>query len=169
MLHTQLQIIFGKRAVKNKKNKTKTPNPRRPVTALVMQSQPEGSTSAKDLTPKRDFLTVGCSHISAATEAWRPDLYALPEWWWHGCSEGLFSAGPVLAWLPKSFLMNPDQQNPTFQDQSRQKLLKTLPLYFFLLFLEVSFPAPRPLRQRKYQPNMQVWLLALDICYKIGG
>lgn len=69
------------------------------------------------------------------------------------CSEGLFLADSILVWLPKTFLMNLDQQNPTaFQDLRRQKLSKTN----FLLFLEVPFPAPMALRQRKYQSNMQV-------------
>lgn len=83
---------------------------------------------------------TGCSHTSAATEAREPDLCVLRVVVAWLLRRPLFSAGSVLAWLPKSILMN-----PTFQDLNRQKLSKTLPLYFFfLLFLEVPFPAPRP-------------------------
>lgn len=107
---------------------------------------------------------VGCSHISAATEAWGTDLcisrMVVAAWL---LRRPLLSAGSVLAWLPKPFLMNLDQQNPTaLQDLSRHKLLKTSPFFFLSIIFRSSSPRPRPLRQRKYQPNMP-WI------YAIGG
>lgn len=118
-----------------------------------MQSQLEGSTLAKDLTPKRlsdDWvLPYLCSHwglrarplcTSRVVVAW---LLRRP----------LFLAGSVLAWLPKSILMN-----SIFQDLNRQKLSKTLPLYFFLLFLEVPFPAPRPTPKTEKVPTQYAGL-----------
>lgn len=147
MLHTQLQIIFGEsskktkqKQKKNKKTKTKpkpktTQKHRRPATALIMQSQLEGSTLAKISDPKEGFPDGWLSpHLCSQ----RPEVRPLCTF---GvvvacCSEGLFLADPILVWLPKTFLMNLDQQNPTaFQDLSRQKLSKTLTFYYFYKFL----------------------------------
>lgn len=81
---------------------------------------------------------VGYFHISAATEARGTDLCisrVVVAAWLLG--RPLLSAGSVLAWLPKPFLMNLDQQNPTaLQDLSRHKLLKTSVFFFSFYYFQ---------------------------------
>lgn len=52
--------------------------------------------------------------------------------------------------------VNPNELH--LQDLNRQKLSKTLPLYFFLLFLEVPFPAPRPTPKTEKVPTQYAGL-----------